>query len=101
MWQKKCHGSHFGLLGNQHGMKQPSASNAVCETSSRSDPVEKVAKPMNNSGQREPVGPDASLQSIFRRYRGPMTLTYSLFILENLIRLAQPLVIGLAVSDLM
>lgn len=43
----------------------------------------------------------AALRAIFRRHQGPILLTYSLFITENLVRLSQPLVIGLAVSDLL
>jgi len=42
----------------------------------------------------------ASLRHLFRRYRGPILLTYGLIVLENLIRLVQPLVMGLAISDL-
>jgi ABC-type multidrug transport system fused ATPase/permease subunit len=38
---------------------------------------------------------------LFRSNRGPISLTYALFILENLLRLAQPLVLGWAINDLL
>jgi hypothetical protein len=42
-----------------------------------------------------------TLQAIFRRHCRPIAFTYSLFIVENLIRLMQPMAMGLAVSDLL
>jgi hypothetical protein len=58
---------------------------------------------VDTQGEFTDINPAAngSLQSIFRRYRRRIVLTYTLFILENLVRLAQPLAMGLAVSDLL
>jgi hypothetical protein len=43
----------------------------------------------------------AGLRSLFRIHRGRILLTYGLFTLENLARLAHPFVLGLAVHDLL
>ncbi len=40
------------------------------------------------------------LRQLFRGYRWRLLLTYGLFNLENMLRLAQPLVLGLAINDL-
>ncbi|MCA9268295.1 MAG: hypothetical protein KDA41_07480 [Planctomycetales bacterium] len=45
--------------------------------------------------------PRAALWRCAYELRGAMGLTYGLFILENLLRLAQPLVIGWAINDLL
>jgi hypothetical protein len=42
-----------------------------------------------------------SIRLLFRTYRGGVLLTYALFNLENLARLAQPLVLGWAISGLL
>lgn len=42
-----------------------------------------------------------SLNAIFAKNRGPLLLTYFLLNVENLLRLAQPLVLGLAINDLL
>lgn len=48
------------------------------------------------------TGPLASvLRSIFRTARWRLALTYTLFNLENILRLVQPLVIGWAINDLL
>ncbi len=47
------------------------------------------------------AGPASGLWSIFAAYRWRILATYGLFNLENLLRLAQPLVLGWAVSDLL
>jgi ABC-type multidrug transport system fused ATPase/permease subunit len=41
------------------------------------------------------------LGSLFRAYKWRLLFTYALFNLENLLRLAQPLVLGLAINDLL
>jgi ABC-type multidrug transport system fused ATPase/permease subunit len=41
------------------------------------------------------------LRELFRAYRWRMLLTYALFNLENLLRLAQPFVLGLAINGLL
>ncbi len=41
------------------------------------------------------------VRSLFRRYRWRMLVTYALFNIENLLRLAQPLAIGLAIDGLL
>ncbi|MBM81575.1 MAG: hypothetical protein CMJ78_13430 [Planctomycetaceae bacterium] len=41
------------------------------------------------------------LWTLFRQHRGRLTLTYTLFNIENLLRLAQPFVLGLAINDLL
>jgi ABC-type multidrug transport system fused ATPase/permease subunit len=41
------------------------------------------------------------LGTLFRAYWGRILITYGLFNLENLVHLAQPLVLGLAISDLL
>jgi hypothetical protein len=48
-----------------------------------------------------PAVASCTLGGLFRRHRGPLLLTYGLFNLENLLRLAQPLVLGLAINDLL
>lgn len=48
---------------------------------------------------RAPVGP--SLAALFRRYRRGILRTNVLFILENSLRLAQPLALGWAINDLL
>jgi len=47
------------------------------------------------------LGPEWSLWSIFSAYRWRFLATYGLFNLENLLRLAQPLVLGWAIHDLL
>lgn len=47
------------------------------------------------------AGPMGSLWSIFSAYRWRLLATYALFNLENLLRLAQPLVLGWAIHDLL
>ena len=46
-------------------------------------------------------GPAWSLWSIFAAYRWRILATYGLFSVENLLRLAQPLVMGWAIHDLL
>lgn len=51
-----------------------------------------------------PTGPDRSsitLKGLFRKHRGKMLLTYTLFNVENLLRLAQPAALGWAINDLL
>jgi ABC-type multidrug transport system fused ATPase/permease subunit len=48
-----------------------------------------------------PVVPRVSLRALFRAYRWRLLGTYGLFNLENVLRLAQPLVLGLAINDLL
>src|SRR5262245_26813120 len=47
------------------------------------------------------IGPTWRLWSIFSAYRWRILATYALFNLENLLRLAQPLVLGWAIHDLL
>jgi hypothetical protein len=47
------------------------------------------------------TGPVRSLWGIFAAYRWRILATYGLFSLENLLRLAQPLVLGWAIHDLL
>lgn len=42
-----------------------------------------------------------TLKGLFRKHRGKMLLTYTLFNLENLLRLAQPAALGWAINDLL
>ncbi|MDG2388925.1 MAG: ABC transporter six-transmembrane domain-containing protein [Planctomycetaceae bacterium] len=42
-----------------------------------------------------------TLKGLFRKHRGKMLLTYSLFNVENLLRLAQPAALGWAINDLL
>lgn len=67
---------------------------------------------MTNSATVFPLSPVAptspsegkspwTLQTLFRAYRGRILLTYALFNLENILRLLQPLVLGLAINDLL
>ena len=52
----------------------------------------------------EPTGRSqdgVTLRSLFRAHRGRMLLTYALFNVENLLKLAQPFVLGLAINDLL
>ncbi len=61
------------------------------------DPV--VIEP-GAAGAPSPEGPQA-LAGLFRAYRGRILLTYGLFNTENLLQLAQPFVLGLAINDLL
>lgn len=45
--------------------------------------------------------PGLSVRSIFAANRWPITVTYILFNLENVLRMAQPLVLGWAINDLL
>ena len=57
----------------------------------------------NQTPQVEPTtvpSDGVSLRSVFSAYRGQILFTYLLFVVENLLRLAQPLVIGIAINDL-
>jgi len=42
-----------------------------------------------------------SLQHIFRRFKGKIVITFALLLLENLAAVLQPLVIGMAINDLL
>src|SRR5262249_47332012 len=42
-----------------------------------------------------------SLLGVFRSYKGRLLFTYALFNIENMVRLAQPWALGLAISDLL
>jgi hypothetical protein len=55
---------------------------------------------MRDADGREPPAP-RTLGGLFRAYRGRILLTYGLFNLENLVQLAQPLALGLAINDLL
>jgi ABC-type multidrug transport system fused ATPase/permease subunit len=65
------------------------------------------ASPAARFGRRPVGSPPApvlepwSLRILFRIHRWRILLTYALFNLENLLRLAQPWVLGLAVNDLL
>jgi hypothetical protein len=45
--------------------------------------------------------PPLTLRRLFFAHKGPMLLTYGLFNVENLLRLAQPFVLGLAINGLL
>jgi hypothetical protein len=49
----------------------------------------------------EPSVFDASIGSTFKRHRIAITFTYTLFVVENLLRLAQPFALGWAINDLL
>ena len=53
------------------------------------------------SEQTDIKPPDLTLGGLFRHNRRRMLLTYALFNLENLLRLAQPLVLGWAINGLL
>lgn len=57
--------------------------------------AEKACEEVGNAGGL------SSLGSVFRTYRWRMLLTYGLFNLENLLGLARPWVLGLAIDDLL
>ena len=42
-----------------------------------------------------------SLRHIFRRFKGKIVITFALLLLENLVAVLQPLVIGIAINDLL
>ena len=54
-------------------------------------------EPQMASSARE----DLSLTAVFAANRGRILQTYSLFLIENLLRLAQPLALGWAINDLL
>jgi len=57
---------------------------------------------LENSRESPEAAPaDVSLKGLFRKHRGKMLLTYSLFNVENLLRLAQPAALGWAINDLL
>src|SRR5262249_32171560 len=66
-----------------------------------------AAPPPSGAGEcvRAPAGGRRpgpwTLRGLFRTYRWSILFTYGLFNLENLLRLAQPLVLGLAINDLL
>lgn len=49
----------------------------------------------------EPLSAGVSLRRLFSVYRGKLLLTYLLFNIENILRIAQPLVLGLAINGLL
>lgn len=53
----------------------------------------------NNAPEGPPAG--ITLKGLFRKHRGKMLLTYTLFNVENLLRLAQPAALGWAINDLL
>ncbi len=58
--------------------------------------------PLTQSRQATiPPGKASPLHAIFAHNRAKLLLTYFLFNLENLLRLSQPLVLGLAINDLL
>jgi ABC-type multidrug transport system fused ATPase/permease subunit len=52
-----------------------------------------------NDGPSNPY--DASLRTTFAQHRGRISFTYCLFVVENLLRLAQPFALGWAINDLL
>jgi hypothetical protein len=46
-------------------------------------------------------GLGAQVVALVRHYRGPLSLTYGLLVVENALRLAQPVVLGLAIDGLL
>lgn len=48
-----------------------------------------------------PTDAPVTLRSLFREYRGRLLLTYVLFNVENVLRMLQPLVIGVAINGLL
>ena len=65
------------------------------------------SSPINEVADRT-VTPNSPLTSsrdelltVFRLYRGRLLLTYALFNIENVLRLAQPLLLGWAINDLL
>ena len=59
------------------------------------------AAPPSQAAVPPSIGPGRSLWGIFAAYRWRILATYGLFSVENLLRLAQPLVIGWAIHDLL
>lgn len=65
-------------------------------------PATDASLPM--SGQWTAAGspqPLWSLHQLFRKYRGRISLTYGLFLVENVLKLLRPLALGLAINDLL
>ena len=54
---------------------------------------------VNGSGEGGPAGLSI-LRTIFRNHRGPIALTYTLFVLENALTTAHPFALGLAIDGL-
>lgn len=68
---------------------------APTSTATTNRPIE---SPENN---RQTVRDETSLGALLRSYRGRLIVTYALLNAENLLRLAQPLVLGLAIDGLL
>ena len=68
--------------------------------SAHSNPIRLTthSKPLQVAVPSDQAGP---LRTIFAANRAKLLLTYFLFNLENLLRLSQPLVLGLAINDLL
>jgi hypothetical protein len=63
-------------------------------------PCDTLAAPPRNTEERGDVQ-TVSLGAIFREYRWSILVTYVLFAVENLLRLAQPFLLGWAIDDLL
>jgi ABC-type multidrug transport system fused ATPase/permease subunit len=61
----------------------------------------KGAASANGHAAQSRVPAPTTLRGLFQTYRRRILVTYALFNLENLLRLAQPLVLGLAIDDLL
>ena len=67
-------------------------------------PFTSAAIPLNSDamrGESRPRKPKGELRTLFSRYKWRLLFTYALFTLENVLRLAQPLLLGWAINDLL
>ena len=57
--------------------------------------------PTGHPPAETPLPPPLTLRALFAAHKGRMSVTYALFNVENILRLAQPLVLGLAINGLL
>ena len=71
----------------------------MLETATLNTATAMLSTPRNHA--RPAVRDDVSLRTLLRSYRGRLAVTYALLNTENILRLAQPFVLGLAIDGLL
>src|SRR5688572_8572218 len=70
-------------------------------TSAISAHPQALEAPQDGNRGDEPATASLTIRSLFSHNRGRILTTYALFNVENLLRLAQPFVLGWAINDLL
>ena len=81
--------------------REASLLDALTEVSPSEDAGDDQTGATADTSGRVGSSQDLTLVGLFRAHRGSMFITYALFCIENALRLAQPLVLGLAINDLL